>query len=155
MLIPDPDFPLIPDPGSRGQKSTEARIRIRSTGEDISGMKFSWYCSPGFCPQFWPSPHAGPACGGHRVPSVLNISSRRASMWSSSGPLSFDHLLTQGQHVVVIGSPQFWPSPHAGPACGRHRGLLHERHLQGHHLAPQPQFHHPKVSLAFLKFSGL
>ncbi len=32
MFIPDPDFFPIPDPGSRGQKGTGSRIRIRDTG---------------------------------------------------------------------------------------------------------------------------
>jgi len=30
--VPDPDFLLFPDPGSRGQKGTGSRIRIRNTG---------------------------------------------------------------------------------------------------------------------------
>jgi hypothetical protein len=30
ILDPDLDFLLIPDPGSRGQKDTECRIRIRN-----------------------------------------------------------------------------------------------------------------------------
>jgi hypothetical protein len=31
LLIPDPDFLPIPDPGSRGPKGTGSRIRIRNT----------------------------------------------------------------------------------------------------------------------------
>ncbi len=33
---PDPDFLPIPDPGSRGQKGTGSRIRIRNTADDIT-----------------------------------------------------------------------------------------------------------------------
>jgi hypothetical protein len=40
MFIPDPDldFLPIPDPGSRGQKGTGSRIRIRNTGKMIEQL---------------------------------------------------------------------------------------------------------------------
>jgi hypothetical protein len=36
------NFLLIPDPGSRGQKGTGSRIRIRNTGSYFSGINFTW-----------------------------------------------------------------------------------------------------------------
>jgi hypothetical protein len=38
---PDPDFLAVPNPGSRGQKGTESRIRIRNIG--IPPVYGTWY----------------------------------------------------------------------------------------------------------------
>jgi len=38
----------IPDPGSRGQKSTGSRIRIRNTGTEISVVQ-NWLENPALC----------------------------------------------------------------------------------------------------------
>jgi hypothetical protein len=45
LFIPDPDFLPIPDPGTRGQKGTGSRIRIRNTGVNYGRLFPKTWCA--------------------------------------------------------------------------------------------------------------